>query len=110
MFYFSVITIFPEVLEPYFKTSIIGRAQKKKVIKVQLINPRNFVFNRHRTVDDNPYGGGPGMVMKPEPLIKAVLASKSKIKNQKSFYCRQEANNSIRQWREIWQKIIKILF
>jgi len=84
MFYFSVITIFPEVLEPYFKTSIIGRAQKKKVIKVQLINPRNFVFNRHRTVDDNPYGGGPGMVMKPEPLIKAVLASKSKIKNQKS--------------------------
>ena len=84
MFYFSVITIFPEVLEPYFKTSIIGRAQKKKAIKVQLINPRNFVFNRHRTVDDNPYGGGPGMVMKPEPLIKAVLASKSKIKNQKS--------------------------
>ena len=84
MFYFSVITIFPEVLDPYFKTSIIGRAQKKKAIKVQLINPRNFVFNRHRTVDDNPYGGGPGMVMKPEPLIKAVLASKSKIKNQKS--------------------------
>lgn len=72
MFYFSVIAIFPEVLEPYFKSSLLGRAQKKKLIKIQAINPRIFAKDKHKTVDDKPYAGGPGMVMKTEPILKAI--------------------------------------
>ncbi|MEK9209341.1 MAG: tRNA (guanosine(37)-N1)-methyltransferase TrmD [Patescibacteria group bacterium] len=85
MFYFSVITIFPEILEPYFKSSIIGRAQKKKTVKIKLINPRNFTFDKHKTIDGKPYGGGPGMVMKAEPILKAIgsALSNPKIKNLK---------------------------
>ncbi len=52
-------------------TSIMGRACEKKIIQIQTINPRDFTTDSHRTVDDSPYGGGPGMVMRCEPLIKA---------------------------------------
>ena len=69
---FSVVTIFPEIIEMYANTSIIGRAKKAGKIEVDAINPRNFTNDAHQTVDDRPYGGGPGMVMKPEPIILAV--------------------------------------
>ncbi|MCP6719704.1 MAG: tRNA (guanosine(37)-N1)-methyltransferase TrmD [Patescibacteria group bacterium] len=78
MITFDVITIFPEVFDPYLKTSILGRAQKKKLIKVNLINLRRFTTDNHRTVDDTPFGGGPGMVLKIEPIYKAVQSLKAK--------------------------------
>jgi len=69
---FSIITIFPESFVSYFNTSILKRAQEKGKIKIQTINPRDFTFDKHRKVDDIPYGGGPGMVMKAEPILKAI--------------------------------------
>lgn len=69
---FHIITIFPKTLEEYFNSSILGRAQKKGLIKINLINPRDFATDKHKKTDERPFGGGPGMVMKIEPIIKAV--------------------------------------
>src|SRR3989344_3960855 len=69
---FNVITIFPDLIKNYTDESILGRAQKNKIIKVRAINLRDFTVDRHHTIDDTPYGGGAGMVMKPEPLYKTL--------------------------------------
>ncbi len=68
---FHIITLFPESFS-YLGESIIGRAQKAKKIAVYFYNPRDFTSDAHRTVDDKAYGGGPGMVIKAEPVLKAV--------------------------------------
>ena len=69
---FTVITILPELVEPALAAGVVGRANEAGTIAVTTINPRDFTHDRHRTVDDTPYGGGPGMVMKPEPLLAAI--------------------------------------
>ena len=73
-FRFDVVTLFPELLEGYLQGSIIGRAIESGHIDVASTNPRDFTADRHRTVDDSPYGGGAGMVMMPEPLGQAIDA------------------------------------
>jgi tRNA (guanine37-N1)-methyltransferase len=73
----SVITIFPEIFTSYMNESIMKRALEKGIVRLDLHNPRDFSEDRHRTVDDYPYGGGPGMVMKPEPLSRAIEHVKS---------------------------------
>lgn len=78
---FDVITIFPEVVEPYVEASILGRAQKSKLIEIRSHNLRDWTCDKHNTVDDTPYGGGPGMVMKVEPFDKAVKKVKGRCKN-----------------------------
>lgn len=84
---FHIITIFPEIFDSYLNESILGRAIKNKKISVKFYNPRNFVKdkkgNNYRPVDDKPYAGGPGMVMRAEPILKAVEKALSKIKNKK---------------------------
>jgi tRNA (guanine37-N1)-methyltransferase len=72
MLTFDIITIFPEIFDSYLKESLIARAQKKKLIKINVHNLRKWTANRHKTVDDRPFGGGLGMVMKVEPTYKAV--------------------------------------
>jgi tRNA (guanine37-N1)-methyltransferase len=69
---FDVFTLFPEVFEPYLRTSILQRAQQRGLIEVSLYNIRDWATDRHHVTDDEPYGGGGGMVMKPEPIFKAV--------------------------------------
>ena len=69
---FAVLTLFPEALEAYTRSSILGIAGEKGLVKVRLVDFRDFTRDRHRTVDDRPYGGGPGMVLKPEPIIDCV--------------------------------------
>lgn len=83
---FDIITIFPEAFESYFSTSILKRAQEKKLVEIKIHNLRKWTRDRHKTVDDRPYGGGAGMVMKAEPILKAVdeIRKKSKIRSQKS--------------------------
>lgn len=76
---FSVITIFPESFESYLASSILKRAQKRGLIKINFYNPRNFVTDRHKTVDDRPFGGGAGMVMKAEPILKAIYAARHRM-------------------------------
>lgn len=69
---FTVVTILPELIEPALTAGVVGRAREAGVITVATVNPRDFTTDRHRTVDDTPYGGGPGMVMKAEPLLAAI--------------------------------------
>ena len=81
---FDIITIFPESLKGYFNSSILGRAKKDKKIEINLHNLRDFAEDKHKKTDDKSYGGGPGMVMKIEPILKAmvnILSIKSKISN-----------------------------
>ena len=73
---FTVLSLFPEFLEAFFNHGIIGRAVGQRLIRTQCINIRDFSTDKHNTVDDRPYGGGSGMVMKPEPLEAAVRAAK----------------------------------
>jgi tRNA (guanine37-N1)-methyltransferase len=82
-FHFQVVTLFPELVHPYLAGSILGRAIKKGLIEVTTLNPREFTTDKHRTVDDDPYGGGAGMVMKAEPLALAVEAGRAKAPDAK---------------------------
>ena len=70
----NVVTLFPEVLEPYLAASIPGRAAAAGLVEFRLVQLRDFTHDRHNTVDDYPYGGGAGMVLKPEPFFEAVDA------------------------------------
>lgn len=69
---FDIVTIFPEMCEPYLKGSILGRAAKKKLIDLRVHDLRSYSKNKHHNVDDTPYGGGPGMVMQVEPFDRAL--------------------------------------
>ena len=68
----NIVTIFPEFFEAPLSTSIPGRVREKGLAKYAVVNLRDFTHDRHKTVDDTPYGGGAGMVMKPEPFFEAV--------------------------------------
>jgi tRNA (guanine37-N1)-methyltransferase len=69
---FEVFTLLPEVFPPYLDSSILQRARQRGLIDVRLHNIRDYTHDRHHTTDDTPYGGGGGMVMKPEPVFEAV--------------------------------------
>lgn len=68
----DIVTLFPGICEGPLRESIVGRARERGLVTVRTTNPRDFTEDRHRTVDDTPYGGGAGMVLKPEPLFAAV--------------------------------------
>ena len=78
MIRFDVITIFPQLIEAFAKESLLKRAQKKKLLKITAHNLRKWTAGKHKVVDDKPYGGGLGMVMKVEPIYKAVESLKTK--------------------------------
>jgi tRNA (guanine37-N1)-methyltransferase len=69
---FAILTLFPEALEPYTREACLGIAQTKGLARILLVNFRDFTRDRHRSVDDRPFGGGPGMVLKPEPVCDCV--------------------------------------
>lgn len=69
---FVLVSLFPTMLEAYLAEGIVGRARTRGVFTADLIDPRNFTTDRHRTVDDVPFGGGAGMVMKAEPVAQAI--------------------------------------
>ncbi len=69
---FDIFTLFPEVFQPYLDASIIKRARQNNLLDVALHNIRDWAIDRHHTTDDTPYGGGGGMVMKPEPMFSAI--------------------------------------
>ena len=73
---FHVITLFPEMVEHITAEGVLGRAIKQGIIGLTCWNPRDFTHDRHRTVDDRPYGGGPGMLMKVQPLAEAIKAAR----------------------------------
>jgi len=69
---YTVLTLFPEITDAYFSTSIMAKAILRGIISYQAVNIRDFALDRHKTCDDAPYGGGPGMLMLPEPLSRAL--------------------------------------
>ncbi len=81
---FHVVTIFPNMFESYFAESIIARAIKNKLLEIHTYALRDFTFDKHRRVDGRPYGGGPGMVMWVDPLIKCVEKIDKKIQKKKN--------------------------
>jgi tRNA (guanine37-N1)-methyltransferase len=72
-----LISLFPELIQQAAAFGVLGRAIKQQQINLQCFNPRDYTEDKHRTVDDRPYGGGPGMLMKVEPLAKAIMAAKA---------------------------------
>lgn len=78
---FSIVTIFPEMFQAITNYGITKRTLDNKIAKLQLYNPRDYSTNKHFTVDDRPYGGGPGMVMKVEPMLAAINAAKQDLQN-----------------------------
>ena len=69
---FDIVTIFPRMVEAPLTEGIVGRAIERRLLDVKVHDLRDFTTDRHRVVDDVPFGGGPGMVLKPEPLFRAV--------------------------------------
>jgi tRNA (guanine37-N1)-methyltransferase len=84
MKHFNIITIFPHIFESYFGESIIKRAQEKELIDISVVNLRDFSNDKHMTVDDTPFGGGAGMILKVKPICEAVRSIKLKTESQKS--------------------------
>ena len=83
---FYVLTLFPEIPRAFFESSIMAKAVEKEIIAYELVNIRDFAFDKHKTCDDSPYGGGAGMLMKTEPLCRALesVKVKSKLLDEKS--------------------------
>lgn len=74
--WFGVVTLFPEMVQMFTQQGVTGRAVKNGQLQVACFNPRDYTHDKHRTVDDRPYGGGPGMLMMVQPLTDAILAAK----------------------------------
>lgn len=106
---FDIITIFPNIFSSYFAETILARAQKNNLIEIKTHDLRQWTEDNHKSVDDSPYGGGPGMVMMIEPIFKAVKEIKLKNlffeRSDKAESRSQEAKNS-RQARIIKQRVI----
>ena len=96
----SIITLFPKMISGFFEESIIKRAQDKKLVEIEIINLRDFAIDDYGTVDDRPYGGGAGMVLRVEPIYKAI----NKIKNDELRIRKKNPKSIIRN-----QKIKTIL-
>lgn len=75
----DIITIFPQMLESFFSLGVIGQACQDGIVQIHLHDLRSFTTDKHQQVDDRPYGGGPGMVLKPEPFFRAVESIKSQL-------------------------------
>lgn len=86
----GMITLFPEMFSAITDYGVTGRAFKKGLVDLQCWNPRDFAKNTHRTVDDRPYGGGPGMVMMAEPLAAAVAAARKDLSGAKVIHLTPE--------------------
>lgn len=81
---FDIITIFPEIFDAYFSESIIKRAQAGSFVDIEIHNLRDYAMDKHKTVDDTPYGGGAGMVLKVEPIYGCIQAVKSQLQSAAS--------------------------
>ena len=81
MLQIDVVTLFPPMFDAVTESGVTGRARERKLYELVLWNPRDFATNSYRSVDDRPYGGGPGMVMMPEPLEKALSAARQRQKS-----------------------------
>ena len=83
----AVVSLFPEMGSQVGEHGVVGRAVEREILSLQCINPRDFADDVHRTVDDRPYGGGPGMVLKYEPTAKAIREAKQALPEGSPVIC-----------------------
>lgn len=83
----QVVTLFPEMVSAVTRFGVVGRAVDRGILALDCLNPRDFTTDVHRTVDDRPYGGGPGMVMKYEPLAAAIEAARQAMPEDAPVIC-----------------------
>src|SRR3989338_418750 len=91
---FTILTLFPKAFDSYLGESILKRARERKLIKIDIVDIRKFTSDKHHTADDKPYGGGTGMGMKAEPILRAAEAA-LKIKSQESKVKNKSQNAKI---------------
>jgi tRNA (guanine37-N1)-methyltransferase len=82
----AIVTLFPDMFAAITEYGVTGRAIRDGLVDLAFWNPRDFTRDRHRTVDDRPYGGGPGMLMKTEPVAEAIMAAKAALPSAKVIY------------------------
>lgn len=82
----ALVTLFPEMFRALLDYGVTGRAARQGIVEIACFNPRDHARDRHRTVDDRPYGGGPGMVMRPEPLVAAIGAARDWTRDARTLY------------------------
>lgn len=83
----AVVSLFPELVGQVGEHGVVGRAVERQVLSLQCVNPRDYAEDAHRTVDDRPYGGGPGMVLKYEPTAKAIRAARKAVPGESPVIC-----------------------
>ena len=98
----SVITLFPDLVKSVIAEGVVGRAAKRGLVELNCVNPRDYAEDVHRTVDDRPYGGGPGMVMRPDCLLKSIRAERKRLGETKVVYLTPQG-------RPIKQEMLKSL-
>jgi tRNA (guanine37-N1)-methyltransferase len=82
MYKIGVVALFPELVEPVAGVGVVGRARERGLVELVHVSPRDFASDRHRTVDDRPYGGGPGMVLRYEPMRDAIRSLQARLPEQ----------------------------
>ena len=75
----AVVSLFPEMLAPFAELGVLGRAVQRKLVRMDTVDPRSYATDAHGTVDDRPYGGGPGMLLRVEPYATAIAAARSRV-------------------------------
>src|SRR3989344_5003892 len=83
MLHFHIITLFPDSIEPYIRSSIIGRAREKRLIKISFYDPKDFTRDKYGRVDRRPYGGGPGMVLEPDAMLRTAQKASASWRRKK---------------------------
>ena len=108
---FHVLTLFPEMIESGCSTSILGRAKEAGHIGVEAVNIRDFTRDKHKKVDDYPYGGGAGMVMQAEPIYLAYQHIEQKMeKKPRVIYVTPQGRCSTRRWLRSLQRKKNLFF
>lgn len=108
---FDLLTLFPDIFDSYFQTSILKRAQEKKKIKIYVHNFRDCTVDKHKTVDEKPYGGGVGMLLKIEPLYKCLqkIKAKKNTKDTKIILTSAKGKLLTQQELQTWSKLKRLV-
>ena len=105
----GIATLFPEMIEEALDHGVVGRAKQNGQLELTLANPRDWAADKHRTVDDRPFGGGPGMVMTPGPLSAAVQSLKTQLPDAPVVYLSPQGSMFDQKMAQQWQKLGSVI-
>lgn len=107
---YTYVSLFPQMFNALSNEGVVGRAVQEGLIKFNFFNPRDFAYDKHKTVDDRPYGGGPGMLMKVQPLEDAIVAAKQASPKAKVIYLSPQGKQLNQQSVEALAELEEIIF